>query len=181
MYPKKEHTGYLLISSKPMDYRYKRKGTMCMDKIYQHSFQTPYNEDFGYYDAFNLADYDLTHEDANGFFILKELGCKHYNNTKRYEELLDDEIETIRENRYQELLEEYKKEHSYSANYEKKIELRNQANKKELYYFFNEEVYLDGKDGRWIVTLQSTCPLINIPKEIRYRKGDKNEKKSKEV
>lgn len=181
LYPKKEHTGYLLLSSNPIDYKFYHDGVHKIEKIYQHVFQTPYTLDLDYFDVYNSMFNDITHKDKNGFYILKELSCKRYNFAKRYEELIDD-INTMRNKRFHELIEKYRKENGcYDIGIDEENKLHDQAYTEELYFFFNIDIRMNGKEGYWEVIMQSTCPLPVVPKEMRFRKGNKDETKSKDV
>ena len=178
LYPKKEHTGYCVIQSTPIDYKYYLHGSHKKVELYQSVFQTPYNVEFDYYDVFNLVDNDLCKDDC---YILKELGFKNYDTIKRYEELVDNEIAQLIKEKYDELKEEYKKVNHREASWDDLDELRKQAEEEDLCYFFNMNVRSNFKDGYWEMIIQSTSPLPVIPKDLRFRKGDKDGAKDKNV
>lgn len=181
IHPKKEHSGYLLIISNPLDYRYTLHGTHKINKIYQTTLRSPYSYDFNYEFAYKQIEKDLTHKNTNGFHILRELGAKHFSSSRRYEQLLDKEIPEIINDRISELIEEFKTEKGYSPYHEEEFKLRELAENEELYYFFNMDIRWNGKEdiGYWEVTFQSTCPIQNIPAEIRYKKGENSGTKTK--
>lgn len=182
LYPKKEHTGYCFVNFVPIDTRCRIDGSFKTIRLYQTTFQTPYTIDFDYYDVFKMIDDDLTRTDDRGYSLLKELGCENYVRDKIYEEIVANEIKEKREQIYLELVEDFTIKHDGREPYwDEQCELHDKSKTKEVRFFFNTIVKANGERGYWEVVLKSTCPLPPIPKEMRFKKGNKDETKKKDV
>ena len=180
LYPKKEHVGYCLRETGPKDYKCYIRGSHKTVKLFFSTFQTPYNMEFDYYDVEKMVDSDLWNEEECR--ILDDLECETYLPNKRYEDIAEHEIKDKRREIFNELIDEYKEKHNnYSPSWEEECRYREISNEEEIYFVFNRFVRLNGERGYWEVVLTSTYPLPVIPKEMRFRKGNKDVTKSKDV
>lgn len=182
LYSKKEHSGYLLLYTNSIDYKFYLDGRHRIEKLYQVAFQTPYTFDIKQYDARNLIIADLLFmgEEDDDKCILEKLGAEYFNDSKRYEELLVDDFIHAREQIVEIRKRRYKEEHGYIS-YDIENEIRNNTDYYELKYIFNMDVRRNGKEGYWEAAFQANFPIEDIPKELRYRKGNKNGTKEKDV
>ena len=73
-YPKKQHTGYSLISSVQKEYRYNKSGNHKTAWIFETVFQTPYDISFKYEDVLDVVYDDLYERNKEGKSIIEILG-----------------------------------------------------------------------------------------------------------
>ena len=86
--PKKQHTGYSLITSNPKDYQYIYKGSRRKALIFESVFQTPYPIDYSYFEAYELVDGDVAFgEDED--MLLDYMGADEFSIEHRYEDVYD--------------------------------------------------------------------------------------------
>lgn len=87
--PKKEHTGYVVTSSKRKEYRYKvgRNRNMETVMLWETVIQTPYSVDFTAEQAYEQTREDLFWRDENEDSPLRRIGIT-YIFGKRYEDML---------------------------------------------------------------------------------------------
>lgn len=181
LHPKKEHTGYLLVFTNSFDHRFNLNGVVRTEKLYQVVLQTPYTFDFDCYDAYNLIVNDLLFiDEEDDECILTRLGAEYFSDSKRYEELLECEFVAAREQIVEYELRRYKEEHGYIG-YDTEDEIKKNVEYVELKYAFNMDVRRNGKEGYWEVSFQTNFPIETIPKNMRFRKGNKNETKNKDI
>lgn len=88
-FPKKQHTGYSLVSSNPKDYQYIKGGNRKKVAIFESIFQTPYLINFDYYEAYDLVDQDLCFGEEDDQ-LLDYMGADNITYKTRYEELFDE-------------------------------------------------------------------------------------------
>ena len=119
-------------------------------------------------------------DEEDGECILTRLGTAYFANSKRYEELLECEFIAVREQIVECRLRRYKEEYGYIG-HDTENEIKKNVEYVELKYAFNMDVRRNGKDGYWEVSFQTNFPIETIPKNIRFRKRDKNGTKNKEI
>ena len=89
LYPKKQHTGYCLISSNPKDYKCTVSGSRKKAIIYETIFQTPYSIDYQYEEVMDLVSDDLSFGELGDRFI-DHIGIDETRDYTRCDDLLEE-------------------------------------------------------------------------------------------
>ena len=169
--PKKEHTGYMLVLSNPIDYRYLHHGNKRRITLFETILQSPYNLNYSYEDARTLIYDDISKNNDNNDNMLNLLGAKHCYSEKKYEELIDNEINNIQQEWFNERVKEYTQEHKWKPNWDEECKLRTASKEIELNLYFDFNIRINGKDGRWELIFFHTDPLAKVPNNMRFKKA----------
>lgn len=169
--PKKEHTGYMLVLSNPVDYRYYHHGDRKRITLFETIIQSPYNLDYSYEEAKALIYDDISRNNENDENMLNLLGAEHCYSEKKYEELIDKEINSIQTEWFNERVKEYTQEHKWKPSWDEECKLRTASTKIELHLFFDFNIRMNGKDGRWELIFFHTEPLVKVPNNMRFKKA----------
>lgn len=165
-YPKKQHTGYSLVSSVQKEYRYYHNGKHKSVWIFETVLQTPYEISFSYQDVIDSVYDDLFETDDSNNSILDKLGFSGYYSDKTYSEFM--EGNNIKD-AYQELIDMYKSEYNTSYISKEDLEkMRGYSEKSVKTSCYNLNVRANGRDGYWEMTINHIEPLASIPQELRF-------------
>lgn len=176
-FPKKQHTGYSLVSSIQKEYRYYKEGNHKTALIFETAFQTPYDISLEYESVIDAVLDDLFKTDESGESIVEKLGFSGYYPDRSYADFYEDRIKEIK----YELIEEYRKTHVYHSVPEEDLKkIREYAENDVRTSFYNLNVRMSGKDGYWNVSFNHIEPLASIPPELRFPVKRKKEKQKKE-
>ena len=170
-FPKKQHTGYSLVSSFQKEYRYYKEGNHKTALIFETTFQTPYDISLEYEFVIDAVLDDLFKTDESGESIVEKLGFSGYYPDRSYADFYEERIKEIK----YELIDVY---HSVPEEDLKKI--REYAENDVRTSFYNLNVRMSGKDGYWNVSFNHIEPLASIPPELRFPVKRKKEKQKKE-
>ena len=181
IYPKKEHSGYLLIYSNPIDYKYYLHGTHKKAQLYQTAFQTPYTIDVSYEDVYDSVIDDLAKKRNDDPCLLKQLGCYYFWPYDIYEVIIEDNIKEAQDDYYNQLIEEFTEKNNRKPYYSEEEEMRKESWDYDTDYFFNMNLRLNGKEGYWEVVLWHNFPINEVPPIMRYKKEKKDDKKDKKI
>ena len=181
IYPKKEHSGYLLIYSNPIDYKYYLHGTHKKAQLYQTAFQTPYTIDVSYEDVYDSVIDDLAKKRNDEPCLLKQLGCYYFWPYDIYEVIIENNIKEARDDYYNYLIEEFIKKNNRKPYYSEEEEIERESWDYDADYFFNMNLRLNGKEGYWEVVLWHNFPINEVPPIMRYKREKKDDKKDKKV
>ena len=181
IYPKKEHSGYLLIYSNPIDYKYYLHGTHKKAQLYQTAFQTPYTIDVSYEDVYDSVIDDLAKKRNDEPCLLKQLGCYYFWPYDIYEVIIEDNIKEAQDDYYNQLIEDFTEKNNRKPYYSEEEEMRKESWDYDTDYFFNMNLRLNGKEGYWEVVLWHNFPINEVPPIMRYKKEKKDDKKDKKV
>ena len=178
IYPKKEHSGYLLIYSNPIDYKYYLHGTHKKAQLYQTAFQTPYTIDVSYEDAYESIYDDLAKKQNGNLCLLSQLGAYYFWADDIYEVIIENNIKEAQENYYNNLIKEFTEENNRKPYYSEEEEIKRECWDYDTYYFFNMNLRLNGKEGYWEVVLWHNFPINEVPPIMRYKREKKDDKKA---
>lgn len=89
LYPKKQHTGYCLISSNPKDYKCTVSGSKIKEIIYETIFQTPYSINYQYEEVTDLVSDDLSYGELGDRFI-DYIGIDEVKDFIRYDDVVEE-------------------------------------------------------------------------------------------
>ena len=93
--PKKQHSGYVFLSTTTEEYKFKEDGKQCKVKLFKSTFQTPYNMDCDYEFVFEHVVNNFLNLNEGKQSLLQSIGIlgKEYFNS--YEELLEDKQKNV--------------------------------------------------------------------------------------
>ena len=173
-HPKKQHTGYSLVSSVQKEYRYYKSGNHRTVWIFETVFQTPYDISINYEDVLDVIYddlYEIKNEDRS---MIDKLGFSDYFDYKTYLEVYGGDV--IR-NMKTELIEKYKEQYdTYRVSDEVLAKINDYAEKTVKNCCYNLNVRMNGKAGYWEMTINHVQPLANLPPELRFPVKNKNKK-----
>ena len=173
-FPKKQHSGYCLYSSKRYGTQYYKGGNHKTAWVFESVFATPYDISLNYDDVLEAVYDDLFEEDENGKCIVDKLGLNSYYPDRTYAEFYEGNHLRDERNR---LIEEYKErfntyevpEDAVDKIWSYTEEMLNQS-------FYNLNIRMSGKDGYWYVSFNHLVPLASIPPELRFPARSKKKK-----
>jgi len=181
IYPKKEHSGYLLIYSNPVDYRYNFRGIHKKAQLYQTVFQTPYTIDVRYEDAYVGVKDDLTKEVYDDESLLDKLGGYYFWPDDIYEDIIKTNIKEAQNNYYDYLIEDFIDKNNREPYYSEKDEMKGLSSDYDTDHFFNMNLRINGKEGYWEVMIWHNFPINEVPSIMRLKKGKKDDRKDEKV
>ena len=165
-YPKKQHTGYSLVSSVQKEYRYYKSGNHKTAWIFETVFQTPYDISFKYDDVLDVVYDDLYERNEEGKSIIEILGFSDYFDYRTYPEVYEGDI--IR-NIKTDLIEQYKKQYdAYSVPDDVLAKIRDYTENVVKNCCYNLNVRMNGKSGYWEASINHVEPIKNLPPELRF-------------
>ena len=84
LFPKKQHSGYCLVSSNPKTYRYKDRNNIKFIDVYETIIQTYYSLEYAYEDIYSNIIFDLTAKTNKSLSIVEILGFNELNTSDDY-------------------------------------------------------------------------------------------------
>lgn len=173
-YPKKQHTGYSLISSYQKEYRYYYQDNHRVAWIYETVFQTPYDICLFHDDVKKLVIKDYLKEDNDGNNYFNILGFIYYYDEKTYPECYSDKNrETMLENYKSYYLENEGNNYLKS---ERIKEIEEEVEKDLFNSCYNLCLRMNGRDGYWEMSFNHVSPIKEVPDNMRFRKNEKKKK-----
>ncbi len=179
-YPKKQHTGYSLVSSVQKEYRYYKSGNHKTAWFFETVFQTPYDISLGYEEVLETVYDDLYEENDDDKTMIEILGFSDYYDYKTYPEVYEGDV--FREMK-SDLIDRYKKQYdTYYVPDDVLDRIRDYSESVVKKGCYNLNVRMNGKAGYWEMSINHVEPLASIPPELRFpvRKKRKKNDDSKE-
>ena len=164
-FPKKQHSGYSLISSCQKEYRYYDGGRKSI-WIYETVLQSPYSIDYSYHDVIYNFHSDMTAANDDELSLIEQLGLLTISDDKTYLDLRKgDTYKQV----YKECRMEYLEKHNKTDIWPEDIdEVLSETKKKMDKVVYNANARANGRDGYWEVSFNHLIPMTNIPVTMRF-------------
>lgn len=170
--PKKQHTGYVFISSSPEEYRYKENGMWKSVNLFKTVFQTPYNIDLDYDMAEKKCISDFIEGSAFGS-LAGYLGLSTVcDPVENYESSLDAARKYITDN--------FELDSEYMMSEEDVRELREEFEEENRLsnIMISPKIKYNGQTEYYEFSFKHYLPLERIPDNMRIPKRRKTNKTS---
>lgn len=173
-YPKKQHTGYSLVSSVQKEYRYYKSGNHRTGWIFETVFQTPYDISFQYEDVKESVYDDFYETKDDNKTIIERLGFSDCFDYRTYPEVYEGDLLTELKSS---LIKKYKEQYdAYSVPDDVLAKIRDYTQDVVNRCCYNLNVRMNGKTGYWEVSINHIEPIKNLPPELRFPVGMKKKK-----
>lgn len=174
IYPKKQHTGYLLISSQQKEKKY-YDGKWKTVFVFETVFKTPYTVDYKYEDVMYMIKNDFLKSDSSNTSIIALLGFSRIIDCKSYSDLFKCEEALSLRKQYEHVYMEQKgKNYLFPEDYTRiKKDYEEDLNKS----CFNLNARINGRELCWEMIINHFASIANIPESVRYKIITKKERR----